>query len=228
MRMLSFILLTALLFSSPLQAAEQPQPAAAATPSSQQQAQSPRDVIVEAVGRMTQRINSERKRLETEPGYAAKLVKQELDGLVAFKRITRLVMGDWFSQASREQKYRFLDVFKQSMIDTYASGVTLYEGQKIKVLPLRDGDIKGKRAYVRMELNTNSGDVIPVAYTMIKDDNHWLVLNVVVNGLNLGKTFRAQFAQSAEKHQGNLDQVIDQWADQVEQNKVVPEDANKS
>src|SRR5699024_6807442 len=98
------------------------------------------------------------------------------------------------SSASRAQKYHFLDVFKHSLIDTYAAGVTLYQGQKITVLPMQADDIKGNRAFVRMKMTTDSGTTVPVSYTMVKADGKWLVGNVIVSGLNLGQTFKQQFA----------------------------------
>lgn len=184
---------------------------------------SPRDVISQATDRLTQRINKEHDRIEKEPGYAAKVVSDELDSLVDFKRITRLVMGQWFAHADRDQKYRFLGIFRQSLIDTYASGISLYTGQKINVLPLRDEDLKDGRAFVRMELTTEGGKLVPISYTMIANDGQWQVENVIVNGLNLGKTFRDQFARSADTYKGDLNQVIDHWAEQLKTNDALEE-----
>lgn len=189
-------------------------------------APSPRDVIVKAVNNMTQAIDEHRDELKENPDYASTLIEAEADRLLAFKRITRLVMGKWFSKATNDQRYHFLDVFKQSLIDTYASGITLYDGQKIEVLPLRDNDIRKNRAYVRMQVGTNSGQDILVSYTMINKHNTWQVENIIVNGLNLGKTFQSQFDQSAQKFNGNLDKVIDNWANQLKGNNQLanPED----
>lgn len=225
MTRLPTIVLLACLGFAPLVHAATPTPA----PSGQQQAQSaPRDVVVKAVRQMTQRINAEHNKLTSDPGYASKLVSEELDELVDFKRITRLVMGPWFNKATRAQKYRFLAVFKQSMIDTYASGVTLYQGQKIEVLPMRPQDTKGDRAFVRMQLTTDSGRAIPVSYTMILNQGRWQVENVIVNGLNLGKTFRAQFAQAAASCHNDIDCVIDHWAQQLKSSEGVSDLSDKA
>ncbi len=226
-RCLSVLLLASFsLVSLPAMAADAP-----AAPSQAQTNQAaantttsaPRDVIVKAIDQITARIKNERKKLQSDPNYAKQLVSEELAGLVDFKRITRLVMGSWFSSASREQKYRFLDVFKQSLIDTYAAGVTLYQGQKIEVLPMEKDDIRGNRAFVRMKMTTDSGTVIPVSYTMVKDDGKWMVGNVIVSGLNLGKTFKQQFAQSAQNFNGDIDKVIDHWAKQIGDNSILKE-----
>ena len=176
-----------------------------------QAAQDPRELVQQTVERMTSRIDAERDKLNKDPAYAQQLVREELVDLVDFKRITRMVMGEYFDQASKEQKYRFLDIFKESLINTYASGVTLYEGQKIKVLPMREEDRKGNYARVRVEMNTNTGKTVPVFFTLFLDNDQWKVINVYVNGLDLRNVYQLQFAQSMPQYV-DLDKVIDNWS----------------
>ena len=182
--------------------------------------QDPRKLVEQTVERMTKRIDAERQKLNNDPQYARELVREELGDLVDFKRITRVVMGDYFDQASREQKYRFLEVFENSLVNTYASGVTLYDGQKMKVLPLREEDRRGNYARVRMEFSTNSGQVVPIFFTLFLDGGQWRVVNVYVNGLDLSQIYKQQFAQSMQQH-NDMDTVIANWsaadvADEVE------------
>jgi len=176
-----------------------------------QAAQDPRDLVQETVERMTSRIDAERERLEKDESYARELVREELVPLVDFKRITRMVMGEHFDRASRDQKYEFLEVFKNSLINTYASGITLYEGQKITTLPMQEGDRKGDYARVRMEVKTNSGKTVPIYYTLFLRDGQWRVINVYVNGLDLRDTFQSQFAQGMQQY-NDIDKVIDNWS----------------
>lgn len=171
----------------------------------------PRQVVIDAVDRMTSLIDAEREQLKDDPERARELVREELVGLVDFKRITRMVMGDYFGPSSKEQKYRFLDVFKNSLINTYASGITLYEGQQITTLPMQDGDLRGDYARVRMEIQTNTGKTVPIFYTLYSRDDQWKVINVYVNGLDLADTFKSQFAQGMQQY-GSIDQVIDNWS----------------
>lgn len=182
--------------------------------------QDPRQLVEQTVERMTKRIDAERQKLNNDPQYARELVREELGDLVDFKRITRVVMGDYFDQASRDQKYRFLEVFENSLVNTYASGVTMYDGQKMKVLPLREEDRRGNYARVRMEFSTNSGQVVPIFFTLFLDGGQWRVVNVYVNGLDLSQIYKQQFAQSMQQH-NDMDVVIANWsaadvADEVE------------
>jgi phospholipid transport system substrate-binding protein len=182
-----------------------------------QAAQGPRELIQERVERLTSRIEANREKLENSETFAREVVREEIVDLVDFKRITRLVMARHFSEASREQKYRFLDVFKSSLINTYASGLTLYQGQDIRILPMEEGDLQENRARVAMEISTAEGKTIPISYSLFRNgDGEWKVQNVIVNGLNLGKTFRAQFDQSVQQYGGDLDQVIANWSTELD------------
>lgn len=172
----------------------------------------PDEVIREAVDRLVQRIDAEREKLEKDPRYAQQVVDEELDAMVDFRRITRAVMGEHFSQANREQRNRFLERFRASLVNTYAAGITMYEGQSYRVLPLEDGDVRGNRARVTMEFETEDGKVLPIAYTMTLTDEQWKVDNVIVNNLNLGRIFQAQFAQDMAENNNDIDMVIEQWS----------------
>ena len=175
----------------------------------------PDEMVRNAVERMTSRIDQERDRLEKEPDYARRLVDEEMDSLVDFRRITRAVMAEHFGTASREQRIDFLKAFRASLINTYASGITMYDGQPWRVLPMQEGDLRGDRARVQMEITTEGGQRIPIVYTLFQSEDQWRVDNVIVNGLNLGRVFRAQFAQAMQEHQGDIDAVIANWSAEV-------------
>ncbi len=191
-----------------------------------QAADGPRELIVKRVDRLTERIENNRQKLQESEQFAREMVREEIGDLVDFKRITRLVMANHFSDATREQKYRFLKTFRDSLINTYASGLTMYKGQKIRVLPAEEGDIEEKNASVRMEIRTKEGEVIPIRYSLFRNgDGDWKVQNVIVNGLNLGKTFRSQFEQLVQEHSGDIDQVIDNWSTELDVGEETPEKA---
>ncbi|MCK0537900.1 MlaC/ttg2D family ABC transporter substrate-binding protein [Alcanivorax quisquiliarum] len=189
------------------------------------QAKQPDEVIRDAVTTLTQRIEAERERMTRDPAYTRMVVTEELEELVDFRRITRLVMGEHFEAATREQRNAFLERFRNSLVQTYAAGVTMYSGEQINVLPLAEGDLRGNRARVQMEFITGSGRVVPIAYTMFQSDDRWRVDNVIVNGLNLGRLFRAQFDQAMAQHNGSIDRVIASWSAEVEVEGKTPAEA---
>jgi phospholipid transport system substrate-binding protein len=180
----------------------------------------PHAMLETAIQRMTARIDKDRSRLSDER-YARQVVDEELDGLIDFRRITQLVMGQYFAPSSREQKVRFLEVFRASLVNTYASGLTMYEGQEVRVLPAGSGDVTDGKARVRTEIRTSGGRVIPVFFSLYQTrEGNWLVENVIVNGLNLGRTFRTQFEQAAQQYDGDLDKVIANWSAEIDVEQV--------
>lgn len=198
---LMIVMLTGVLMAFPVQASSQ----------------DPHGMLESAINRMTSRIDQERSKLEADEQYARQVVSEELEGLIDFRRITQLVMGSHFAPSTREQKLRFLEVFRNSLINTYASGLTLYQGQQVRVLPAEEGDVSQGRARVRTELRTDSGRIVPVFFSLYQNaEGNWLVENVIVNGLNLGRTFRSQFEQSAEQYGGDLDLVIANWSAEID------------
>lgn len=198
---LMIVMLTGVLMAFPVQASSQ----------------DPHGMLESAITRMTSRIDQERSKLEADEQYARQVVSEELEGLIDFRRITQLVMGSHFAPSTREQKLRFLEVFRNSLINTYASGLTLYQGQQVRVLPAEEGDVSQGRARVRTELRTDSGRIVPVFFSLYQNaEGNWLVENVIVNGLNLGRTFRSQFEQSAEQYGGDLDLVIANWSAEID------------
>ena len=157
----------------------------------------PQVVVQKSIDSLTARIVKESKNMQKSPVALAALVG---------------VMGQYFRQATPEQRDRFVTTFKQSMIRTYANGLAGYNNQKIVVKPYTPGaDLT--RAQVDVEVTLESGTMVPVTFQMVRDATGvWKARNLIVNGLNLGLTFRKRFAEVVEQSAGNIDKAIVAWA----------------
>ena len=114
--------------------------------------------------------------------------------------------------ASDAQLKRFEENFKRSLMQFYGNALLEYDNQGIRVLPAKAEG--AERASVGMEVTDNKGVVYPVSYTMV-NDGEWRVRNVIINGINVGKLFRDQFADSMQRNGNDLDKTIDGWAEVV-------------
>ena len=120
-------------------------------------------------------------------------------------------------RASPEQMARFQENFKRSLMQFYGNALLEYENQQIRVLPgVRK---EGERATVSMEVVGRQGAVYPVSYTMVQVGDQWLLRNVIINGINVGKLFRDQFDASMQRNGNDLDRTIDGWVQVVEQTR---------
>lgn len=172
----------------------------------------PQVVVQKSIDALVARIVKERKVLQKSPAALTALVDQNITPFVDIPGIARGVMGQYFRQASPEQRDRFAATFKQSLIRTYANGLAGYNNQKIVVKPYTPGsDIN--RAQVDVEVTLESGTMVPVTFQMVRDGaGVWKARNLIINGLNLGLTFRKRFAEVVEQSAGNLDKAIVGWS----------------
>ncbi len=138
-------------------------------------------------------------------------VLEVLDPVVDFDFIARSVMGPYSKGASEAQREEFAKVFKIGLVDTYAKGVSGFGNRDIVTLP-PNGDIGGQRRISVEQKIEGSDGTDHLSYTMAQNrQDQWKLINVVLNGVNLGKTFRNQFAQAMVKYGNDIDQVISHW-----------------
>ena len=136
--------------------------------------------------------------------------------------ISRSIMTVKYSRkATPEQMQRFQENFKRSLMQFYGNALLEYNNQGIKVDPAKDES--GERTSVGMKVTGNNGAMYPVSYTLEKIGGEWKVRNVIVNGINIGKLFRDQFADAMSRNGNDLDKTIDGWAGEVAKAKQAAE-----
>ncbi|HLD68926.1 MAG TPA: ABC transporter substrate-binding protein [Pseudomonas sp.] len=158
------------------------------------------------------KVNKEKYRSDPAAFYAA--LNEILGPVVDVDGISRSIMTvKYTGKASPEQITRFQENFKRSLMQFYGNALLEYNNQDIRVLPGNQQD--PQRATVNMEIKDGKGTLYPLSYTMVSKDGGWMMRNVIINGINVGKLFRDQFAQSMQNNGNDLDKVIDTWADTV-------------
>ena len=83
----------------------------------------------------------------------------------------------------------------------------------------------GDRTSVGMTVKGSNGSIYPVSYTLEKINGEWKVRNVIINGINIGKLFRDQFADAMQRNGNDLDKTINGWAGEVAKAKETTEKA---
>lgn len=139
-----------------------------------------------------------------------------LDPVVAFEYIAKGVLGVHAEKASPAQIKQFAASFKKGLVNTYGKGISGFQGLDITVLAPTQPIGDARRATVAQEIKSASG-ITKVSYSMAKNrQGQWKMINLVLNGINFGQTFRGQFAAAVEKNQGDLDKTIQQWEQGVQ------------
>jgi phospholipid transport system substrate-binding protein len=139
-----------------------------------------------------------------------KQVEKVMDPVVNFPFIAGSVMGKaTYKQATPAQREQFLKVFKDGMVRSLAKGILGYANSKVVIVGV--DTVKADRVVVKQEVSAE-GATHKLDYTMVKaKSGDWKLINVVLNGVNLGQSFSSQFKAGLKKHNNNIDQVIATW-----------------
>ena len=149
------------------------------------------------------------------PDLFTKEISEAFGQIVDFKRISRNVMGKYAKDATPKQLEDFSEVFENSLLDTYSSTLVEFKDEKINVLPPTSPTNSKTKARVNIEIVTSSS-TYPGRYSMYLDENNdWKIINIEINGMNLGKIFRNQFYSLMEKNKEDINLVIEKWVTSV-------------
>ena len=159
---------------------------------SQAQELGPEELVRKITDDVMAAIQSDKELAAGDRQKALKLAEEKILPHVDFEEAARLATGRSWSQASAEQKKRLTEEFRRMLVRTYSSAVSAYQGQTMKVLPVRmkPGDTE---ATVRNHYLRPGAKPVQVDYAMRKADGGWKIYDIVVEGVSLVLNYRSEF-----------------------------------
>ncbi|WP_271410830.1 MlaC/ttg2D family ABC transporter substrate-binding protein [Pseudomonas sp. Q1-7] len=177
-------------------------------------APSAHDVVQKTTDELLAELKANKQQYRSDPHAFYSTLDRILGPVVDADGISRSIMTVKYSRnATPEQMSRFTENFKRSLFQFYGNALLEYDNQEIRVLPAKKED--PERTSVGMEVKDSKGTVYPVSYTMVNRNGQWMLRNVIINGINVGKLFRDQFADTMQRNGNDLDKTINGWADVV-------------
>ncbi|WP_430317752.1 ABC transporter substrate-binding protein [Pseudomonas nitroreducens] len=176
--------------------------------------QTAQQVVQQTVDSLLSDLKTNKSSYKANPQAFYDTLNRILGPVVDSEGIAKGVMTVKYSrQATPEQVKRFEETFKNSLFQFYGNALLEYDNQDIRVL--NSGKQEQDRASVNMEVVGSNGAVYPVQYTMVNQGGDWRLRNVIINGINIGKLFRDQFADSMQKNRNDLEKTIAGWGQVV-------------
>ena len=189
-------------------------------------APSAHEIIQDTTTRLLADLAANKEKYKQDPGAFYDALNGIVGPVVDADGISRSIMTVKYSRkATPAQMTRFQENFKRSLMQFYGNALLEYNNQGITVAPAKDES--GNRTSVDMQVKGNNGAIYPVSYTLEKINGEWRVRNVIINGINIGKLFRDQFADAMQQNGNDLDKTIDGWAGEVAKAKEVAQDAQE-
>ncbi|MFC6669482.1 MlaC/ttg2D family ABC transporter substrate-binding protein [Marinobacterium aestuariivivens] len=152
-------------------------------------------------------------------------IEQTVEGVIDFGYIAQRVMGKYYRRASDEERARFAEVFRQTMVKTYTKALAGFEITRVELVAPTVESPEPDKQVVTLDVYSGNGTKYTLVNYMLERDGQWQLVNVIVDGINLRLTFTNQFADMAERSNGNVTVAIDSWQSQIETRALRSEDA---
>ena len=133
------------------------------------------------------------------------MVRREVLPLIDFEAMSKLTLGKHWRAASGAQRARFINAFREMLVNSYAKTMVKYAGSSIKA---GNSAQQQKPGYVLVRTNVTpkGGSHISANYSLRKLGNDWKAYNVEIAGINLITNFRTNFTREVSSK--GLDALI--------------------
>lgn len=157
-----------------------------------------RELVESTAKAVIAEIRDNQAAVEADPEALLEIVDRLLLPHVDSERMTRLVLGRYYRQASASQRAQFNKEFQRLLVRTYAGPLSELGDQEIEIVGTKPG---GADDELMVESEVSGGDLgtVPVAYRMAQADGEWKSYDVVVNGISLVNNYRGSFAQKIQR-----------------------------
>ncbi|HXZ60290.1 MAG TPA: ABC transporter substrate-binding protein [Steroidobacteraceae bacterium] len=189
-------------------AAEAPgAPAAPAAPVAQaaQDTGDPAALVESTAQGMLGELDKNRDAYRHDPAKVAALVDKYLMPHFDTETAARVVLGQFWRNATPDQRQRFIDAFYHSLLANYGDALVEFTADRLKIFPSRV-EPGATTATVRTEVRRRNGDRVSVNYSLRMTPQGWKAWDVVIDGISYVKSYREDFGAQIESQ--GLETVI--------------------
>ena len=162
--------------------------------------------------KMVEVLTAEAELFDTNRDEYENKIKIIFEPMIDFRRVSASVMGKkYYLKATPEQRSNFVNIFKDSLLDTYAETLAQWGDSTISTnFPDKLPEEDVLNIEVKQILDTGTSKY-PISYKLRKNSEGWKIVNIIINGVNLGLTFRNQFQALAKSHDENIEATLENW-----------------
>ncbi|GAB3114887.1 ABC transporter substrate-binding protein [Aestuariicella hydrocarbonica] len=185
----------------------------------------PEQMLIQATDQLLDTSKAAREYAMQDPQRYYRQVAEIIEQVIDKEYFARGVMATYASQrqyqalktdaekqAFKARVTRFADILQTVLIEKYADALLTFKGDRIDVKAIATSTSHAKKSSLLQTIYDKGGATYKVQYNLHqKSDSLWLINNVIIEGINMGSTYRTQFAEAVENNRGDVDYVIEHW-----------------
>lgn len=154
-------------------------------------------------------IKEEGSTYDNEPEKFKTRLKNIWEPMVDVGLVSRLILSKAYAGATPEQIVTFEEQTKKLLLDTYVTTLLEFEDYNLET----NDEIKiNKRTYEVSVKFLSSSDSFITKFSVYKNKlGEYKIINIIIDGINLGLTFRNQFQDNLANNNMDLDKAIETW-----------------
>ena len=154
-------------------------------------------------------IKEEGSTYDNEPEKFKTRLKNIWEPMVDVGLVSRLILSKAYTGATTAQIVAFEEQTKKLLLDTYVTTLLEFEDYTLET----NDEIKvNKRTYEVSVKFLSSSDSFITKFSVYKNKlGEYKIINIIIDGINLGLTFRNQFQDNLANNNMDLDMAIETW-----------------
>lgn len=175
------------------------------------QADNPTEIIKQSIDEVYEKLRANEDRAQEDPDFVIGVIEDKILPGVDVEGMSRLVLARHWRDASSEQRERFTEAFKNTLLQAYGVQLADHLDKDIRVIERRSRQ-DDRMAVVATEIVMGSGQSnLQVNYRLRPVNGEWKVFDVEAEGLSFVGNFRNRFNE--EINRNGLDALIERLED---------------
>jgi len=109
-----------------------------------------------------------------------------------WQEVARRALAVHWRERTPQEQQEFVGLFKDLVESTYINRLETSAQEKREIQYVGE-QLDGSRAVVKTNVVTRRNQQVPIEYRLHKVDGHWLIYDVLIEGISLVNNYRAQF-----------------------------------
>ena len=152
----------------------------------------PTDQLVGSIDRVMKVLNDAELKKPAKAQQRQAAIRRAAEDMFDFEEFARRSLARHWEARTPAEQAEFVKLFRDLLGRVLTGKLNLYNGEKVVVVGDAIDGIHGDEATVKTLVGAKQG-AIPVDFWMVHRGGHWRTCDVVIGGVSLVRSYRAQF-----------------------------------